>query len=257
MDLTSHQEIHQSVQYLAAAAKSFLPEQSTDFHTSLIWDADKTSFVSHEISEEGARLALNLEYYSLDVLHPEMGEIASYPIGGANHLDILNWIGREKYLLGIERDYSFEMHFELPYPKLHDRSTHTRVNKTDLQQHIALRNLANDVLHELNPVFDKMDKVLVWPHHFDSAVIGYFDDMPQLDSIGLGLAMPDSISDSPYFYAAAYKGNNAIDVKKLADLKSGKWENGDFKGAILVAENVDIQKGVAFCKEAINAFLNG
>ena len=67
MDLTSYQAIHQSAQYLAAAAKSFLPEQSTDFHTSLIWDADLTSFVSHEISEEGARLALNLEYYSLQV----------------------------------------------------------------------------------------------------------------------------------------------------------------------------------------------
>ena len=256
MDLTSYQAIHQSAQYLAAAAKSFLPEQSTDFHTSLIWDADLTSFVSHEISEEGARLALNLEYYSLDVLHPEMGEIASYPIGGANHLDILNWIGREKYLLGIERDYSFEMHYELPFPKLHDRSAHARIEKSELHHHASLRNLATEVLNEMKPVFDRMDDVLVWPHHFDSAVIGYFDDMPQLDSIGLGLAMPDSVSDVPYFYLAAYHGNKPIEAKDLPLLKSGKWENGDFKGAVLSAENLENQEGVAFFKEAINAFLN-
>ncbi len=256
MDLTSYQAIHQSAQYLAAAAKSFSLDQSTDFHTSLIWDAEKKSLVSHEISEEGARLGLNLEYYSLDVLHPEMGEIASYPIGGANHLDVLNWIGREKYLLGIERDYSFEMHYELPYPKLHDRSTHARIEKSELHLHIGLRNLANEVLHEMKPVFDRMDDVLVWPHHFDSAVIGYFDDMPQLNSIGLGLAMPDSVSDSPYFYIAAYKGNKTIESKALPLLKSGKWENGDFKGAILSADSVDVQNGVAFFKEVINAFLN-
>lgn len=256
MHLTSYQAIHQSAQYVAAAAKSFLPDHSTDFHTSLIWDAEKKSLLSHEISEEGARLALNLEYYSLDVLHPEMGEIASYPIGGANHLDILNWIGREKYLLGIERDYSFEMHFELPYPKLHDRSTHPRIEKSELQQHAILRNLATEALRDMKPIFDRMDDILVWPHHFDSAVIGYFDDMPQLDCIGLGLAIPDSVLDAPYFYIAAYKGNKAIEARDFPLLKSGKWKNGDFKGAILSADSVEVQNAVVFFKEAINAFLN-
>jgi hypothetical protein len=256
MELAPHQAIHQAAQYLATAAKSFLPDQAIDEHTSLYWDASKMSFISHPINEDGAVMAVNLEYYSLDFLDRYKEEISSFPIGGANHLAIINWIGREKYLLGIERDFSYEMHYDIPYPSLDDRSMLARLSKDDLLAHVALRTLADQALAEMKLVFDRTTELLIWPHHFDTGMLGYLDGMKHISSVGLGVAMPDDQFSEPYCYISAYDEKGAIGVNSFKPLTSGEWASAGFVGAVMPIANQTPLTLVAFMKEALAVYTN-
>lgn len=256
MDLAPYQAIHQAAQYVAATAKSLIPILSGDEHTSFYWDETKRSFISHPINEDGAVMALNLEYYSLDFLDAYKDELASFPIGGANHLAIINWIGREKYLLGIERDFDYEMHYKIPYPSLDDRSMHARLPKDELLVHAQLRTLAQHALKGMESVFDSTSEILVWPHHFDTGMIGYLEGMKHINSIGLGVAMPDDDLDQPYCYLAAYDEKGAINVSDFEQLSNGSWTNEGFVGAILPTEGQTKETLIAFMKEALASYTN-
>lgn len=256
MELKPYQAIHQAAQYLAATAKSLIANQTTDEHTSFYWDASKMSFISHPINEEGAVMAMNLEYYSLDFLDAYKEELASFPIGGANHLAILNWIGREKYLLGIERDFSYQMHYDIPYPSLDDRSMLQRLSKEDLLAHAKLRTLANNALEGMKAIFDNTTEVLVWPHHFDTGMLGYFEGMKHMSSVGLGVAMPDDQFGQPYCYLAAYNDQGTIQVNDFQSLSSGEWSREGFVGAVLPIADQTPATLNAFMKEALAAYTN-
>ena len=71
---------------------------------------------------------------------------------------------------------------------------------------------------------------------------------------GLGLAIPDNLSDVHYLYISGYKDGKAIEPTNFNALKNGTWINKDFKGAILPATQVSINEAVSFFKEAINQF---
>ena len=117
-----------------------------------------------------------------------------------------------------------------------------------------MRVLAQLVLEKIDKQYNLNTSIRIWPHHFDT---GIYSPLPDSDiTIGLGLAIPDSISNKHYLYISGYKNGNTIDTSKLPKLASGEWKSNGFTGAILNADTLVESEGVAFFKEAINQLKN-
>ncbi len=252
------QPLHQAAQYLAAAGKSFLPEASDDSHTNLCWDHETQSMLTWGLNAEGHKLALNFESYSLDFVHPHQGLIASFALEGARHLDIINWIGKERQFLGIEKPYSPELHYELPYGTIPDDFRFPSVNQETLNKLAALRSNVDAAVKYSTTFFHHFSFIRIWPHHFDTGALGYVDSAAHInsiiDTVGLGMAIPDSMINGHYYYASGWNGSTQPDLKNARDLQHGRWINGDWKGAVLEAEGTTEEEAKAFFKDAIDAF---
>ena len=255
--MTSTHALHLAAQYLAAAGKSFLPPQSDDSHTNLGWAADTQSLVSQPLNGAGDVLALNVANYSLDFVNPSQGLVSSYALQGARHLDLVNWIERERQVLNMGQAYVYKLHYELPYEKMTDAFTFPLVGQEELEGHSALRTLADLALKYSTVHFHHFSHIRVWPHRFDTGALGFVDNREHVnslvDTIGLGLAIPDGLVDDYYFYVSGWNGDTQPDLSAVAPLRQGRWYNKGWKGAVLPASGRSIMEVNAFLRQSIGA----
>ena len=114
----------------------------------------------------------------------------------------------------------------------------------------AQRVLAEKVIQKIKEAFNLNTACRVWPHHFDT---GIYAQMPNSEiTIGLGLAIPDNVSDKFYFYISGYKDGKTMDTSGFSKLALGEWKSDGFTGAILELSNTTEVDGVSFFKEAIS-----
>jgi len=252
--MTQTESLHRAVQYLAAASKSFLPAKEDDSHTNLAWNPTSKSFETHAFDKSGLALALNLEAYSLDFIHPVSGIEASFPLGGAKHLDVVNWIEREREFCKVPHPFSFDLHYNLPYDEeFDDHLAFPKLKLDDLKPHIQLRWLADKALALTSGHFDMFSDIRTWPHHFDTAAIGS-NLKDQEITFGVGLAIPDDVEDDYYFYVSKYIGNESVNVSRFSKLKNGEWKFDGWNGAILRASGKSLPEVLSFYAEAIKAY---
>lgn len=248
--------LHMAAQYLSAAGKSFLKHNDDDSHTTMQWDADEQTLFTDALNEEGLRLGLNMGAFALDFHHPLSGLEASYPLTGARHFDVVNWIERERAFCGLNGQYTFDLHYELPYEdSFADGFHYPRISGTARDKLSTLRDKAQTALQSLvaQAEIDSKGKVQVWPHHFDTGLVISHKARPNL-TFSLGLAMPDSLSDQWYFYLSAYQGEQVMAVSDITKLSKGLWLNEGFTGAILGAELHTSEQATQFFSEAIESF---
>ena len=252
--MTQNETLHLAVQYLATAAKSFCQSKDDDSHTSLGWNSDEKRLETHDLNAEGLRFALNYIEYSLDVIHPKSGLGASYPLGGAKHHDLMNWISREAKFAGIEKEYQFDLHYEIPHLNmLTDDFRFPASDLAQLNQLAQMRWLANKSLDMAKSSFVEVSDVRIWPHHFDTGMIGYFDKSKKV-SVGLGLAIPDENVDDWYFYLSGYHDNEPIKTDGFKSLKNGEWRSGKWNAAVLKASGKSLPIVSSFINEALKEF---
>lgn len=164
-----------AIQYLFATQASFAQQADISSDSLFDYHADSKTIRTASMTDEGACFGLNLEYFSIDVLHPDFGEMASYPLSNANHLEIINWIGREKYLLGIESNLNFKASTPEIEGVFHDRFHHAKVSKESLQALDSFFALISQVNAELNEVFDVVSSLKIDSSSFDVLLNGQID----------------------------------------------------------------------------------
>lgn len=252
--MTHIESLHRAVQYLAAASKSFLPAKDDDSHTNLGWNPISKSFETHPFDKSGLALAFNLEAYSLDFIHPVSGIEASFPLGGAKHLDIVNWIEHEREFCKVQNEYKFDLHYELPYEDaFDDQLVFPKMKDEDLKPHIQLRWLADKALALASANFDMFSDIRTWPHHFDTAAIG--TNLNEKGSTyGVGLSIPDNVVDDYYFYVSKYNGHESVNVSRFSKMKNGEWKYDGWNGAALKASGKSLPEVLSFYAEAIKAY---
>jgi len=59
------------------------------------------------------------------------------------------------------------------------------------------------------------------------------DDKGVRASIGVGLAVADSVVSEPYYYLYGWTRDGEIDFSKAPKLKRGEWRTKEWKGAVL------------------------
>lgn len=245
--------MHQAAQYIAAVGKSYLEKIPNDSHTNMRWDSASQAMVGRPLDEaKEISLALNYSSYSLEFVDTNVDVLASLYLGGSRHDAILFWIQEQADLHGIEGDFDFDLHYELPYPAMEMDMVFPEEDSNELQRLADLRSTVQNALSiVLNPIAAAQE-IRVWPHHYDigSMIITGVEDNVLLSSIGVGMALPDPMVDDLYLYTSAWRRDGA-DLDNMPKLTQGIWRNPDWNGATLPASELSEAEMVTFFQETI------
>jgi len=242
------EQMHLAAQYLAAAGISFLDAKADDSHTNLGFNTESGCLETHILSENNDQLLLCYQDFSL--LWKSKSGTKSFPLDGASHQGVLRWI-TETSKTSLNKEYSYDLHYELPYNS-DDPFTYKLNDAAALKELMDLRILAQSSLEKINQKYGFDTSIRIWPHHFDTGI--YTEITGSENSVGAGLAIPDSVCDAHYLYASGYDSNGRIATSGLKGLTKGKWGNEGFKGALLPANGLSESEAVQFFSETIERF---
>jgi hypothetical protein len=238
--------LHKASQYLCAAAKSYLEHKADDSHTSLEWLPELQALVTHPLGAFGDyQLALNFSSFSLEFLDANMDVVDSLYLENAQHVSIVNWIGETAMNLEIGELYTFDLHYELPYDNFGEDYIIPEPDWNEIERLGDLRTLANESIAYTLEVFGIEAPIRVWPHHFDTgAVIALNKDATR--SVGLGMAIADSMVPEDYFYVSAWSHDESLALVDMEPLPVGKWLFPKWNGAVLTASNASEKEVLTF-----------
>jgi len=231
----ARRQTHQAVQWLARAARAYLPLRPDDGHTSLGWDDRLTGFVTHPLPD-GSRLCLNVA--SLALGWGDRENTVWLSLGGHTDGQVRQWLGEQLAKQGLDAD---ALDAPAPYT-LTLNATYDAATLSDGLAELAVWFANADVSLgriRANMKERKLDvsEVRCWPHHFDLAsLISFPARNGETGYVGAGLSPGDGYYDEPYFYVSAYPRPDPATLPKLPEL--GRWHTHDFTAAVAPAHRV-------------------
>ena len=245
--------MHQAAQYIAAVGKSYLENVPDDSHTNMKWDSGANAMVGRPLdAAKEISLALNYTSYSLEFVDTNVDVLASLYLGGSRHDAILFWIQEQADLLGIEGDFDFDLHYELPYPAMEMDMVFPEEDSNELIRLADLRSSVQNALSSVLAPIAAAQEIRIWPHHYDtgSMIITGVEDNTLTSSIGVGMAVPDAMVDDFYLYTSAWR-RDGTGLENMPNLSLGKWRNPDWNGATLQASELKEAEITTFFQETI------
>ena len=256
-------QAHHAVQWLARAARAYVPPQPDDGHTNLGWDRALGGFTTHPLTD-GAWLSLRLTDLTL-ALHAGEGNVEHFNLEGHPDAHARRWLGEQLGKRGFDaRALDAPSPYEMP---THAVSRGTPYGTAGLKD--ALAELAawfGNAALSLGVVQERMtarhleaSPVRCWPHHFDLATLTTLTARDPTGYIGAGLSPGDDYYDEPYFYVSVHP---KPDPAALPDLPAlGHWHQRDFIGAVATARNILAAKNPQagtddFLRVAVDGALN-
>lgn len=241
--------MHLAAQYLATAAISFIDKKEDDSHTNLGW-------INHTMEthpfNNGDKLGLNYNDFSLEWIKRN-GNKEHLLLNNRTHKEIVEWLSKASSDNAMEKQYAYNLHYELPYEKINDTTRFKLTSKTKLDALIRNRDLAHHVISKVLITNNFKSSIRIWPHHFDT---GAFVKVNDNLSIGLGMAIPDAVIDDFYFYISGYSDNKSIDIALPKDIDIETYYTKGFKGFALAVSELNESSAVNFCQAAIDNYLN-
>ena len=241
--------MHLAAQYLAAAGISFVDKKEDDSHTNLGFISENGRMQTHPLSKSGDMLSLDYKKFTLD--WNSQNSKTSFRLDGATHKQVLEWL-KEVSNTFLKKEYVYAFHFDLPH-EIDDNFMFKLLDASKLQELMHLRILTQYTLEKILEDNRLESPIRVWPHHFDTGAYAHFENGSDI-SIGLGLAIPDSLCKEHYLYISGNRKGNAMDTSNFPKLDIGKWKNDGFKGAILPAATCVESEAVQFFQEAIDTY---
>lgn len=258
MNLNNQTEVvHRAIQLLVKSAKSWLPAKDDDSHTNIAWLKSEASFMARPFAL-GIIIKIELNSFELVVLQNELKE--KITLASKKHEDI------EQELLHIldkkglsKNDWIGSLHYELPYSEL-EQYIYPEAANVDFKEFIKARTFGQIVFENYEAQNGIELGLRTWPHHFDlgglytTATKANGDAMA---SIGMGLAMEDSLINEYYFYITHWKEGGVKVYPELPQLKhKGEWY-GDEPMAVLKLSGLDLddkkslEKAIEFIHHAV------
>ena len=133
-------------------------------------------------------------------------------------------------------DFKNELHYEIPSHPLDKDAIFSIKNENDFIEATNYRHNAKIILNKIAQQFEQEEPISIRPHHFDTGAffaIGKNEKGETTQTIGIGLAIPDSMIDEPYYYLSFWSENPIKGIEKLDALDAGKWMMPDWNGAVL------------------------
>jgi len=229
---------HCAAQWLARAARAYIPPTANDSHTNFGWDHGLGGFATHPLPDT-SRLALRIADMTLLLSGARDGEQA-LSLRDRNDADIRAWLAPQLSARGLDPAALDAMSpYEMPASPI---ATGGRYLLDGLEP--ALGELAgwydnasralDTVQQELVASGFHAPPVRCWPHHFDLDTLIYFDAQ-NTRSMGAGFSPGDEYYDQPYFYVSLYP---APDVTTLPALPIGHWHSRHFTAAVATSGHI-------------------
>ena len=244
--------LHYLSQNIAKVNITCLPKKDDDSHTTLSFDPVYRSLAGRWITRGEIKLI-----FALDLLNSRyvwrdeyFSEWASISFEGKTESEVEAEINESIVSLFPEKaPLVSKLHFEIPEYG-YGKSVLKAVSFETIMLWADCRRLANDACLSVLHALHRSDEIRIWPHHFDT---GVYVDVNDRIGIGFGLAMADSMSESPYFYLSGYPKGDSLNFDDVPDLLQGEWiVNDSWKGAILSIMDIDAE----YSSSQLNVFLH-
>jgi len=237
-------QAHYAVQWLARAARAYIPPQPDDGHTSLIWDRVIDGLKTQPL-KNGARLSLQIGNLTLALSDGDgPAGTPSIFLSGRTNAEVRKWLGER--LSGLNTgvgDLDTPLPYEIPAHAIAKGAAYDAIACADglaelaawysnaeillgqIQEHLAARKLATSA-------------VCCWPHHFDLAILTTLPKHPAdaTGYVGIGLSPGDEYYDEPYFYVSVYPRPDPATLPTLPMF--GHWHTHEFMAAVVVARKI-------------------
>ena len=256
-------QAHHAVQWLARAARAYVPPRPDDSHTNLGWDDKLDGFTTHRLKDD-VRLGLKITDFALVWLGEGIGRAQALPLSGRSDPAARKWLGERLDAIGLDESLlDMPSPYKMPEHAIAGGVVYEAVGRGDVLAELAA--WFSNANHALNDIREDMvgrkftaSPVRCWPHHFDLASLISLDPDPdgKVRSVNAGLSPGDEYYDEPYFYVSPYPYPDAASLPRLPKL--GHWHTRDFTAAIAAASQVLAAKDrkvetEAFLRDAIEA----
>jgi Family of unknown function (DUF5996) len=234
-------QAHHAVQWLARAARAFVPPQPDDKHTNLGWDGALDGFSTHPLKGDLC-LGLGMSHLTL-VLTGASAAPQSFALDGRTDADARRWLGERLAAHGLD---AHALDAKAPY------DISARAGGGDAYEVAGLADALSDLAawfadadRSLGRVRDQMSArglapspVRTWPHHFDMATVTLLEagHAEHARSVNAGFSPGDEHYEEPYFYISPYP---YPDMRKLPPLPApGHWHTSGFTAAVAPATRI-------------------
>ena len=249
MDHKAYTVLHRAVQYLATAAKSYVPSRPDDSHTNLGWNGQAMAFSTHDLDDTGVSLQFQVPSFQLQWVR-DHHLLAGFDLDGHTHTEIVAWITESAPSVGLPANYTFDLHYEISYP-LTPGYRFEKPEAEVLARLVELRSRGSTVLIGASIGLNLGLKPRVWPHHFDT---GYLIELDEGRAIGVGMAVPDKLIDDFYLYISGYQGHSYIDNSGMPEIALGKKYDDWWKGYAMPMPSDGQKNEISFLMESIRAY---
>ncbi len=193
---TAIQTLHHVTQFVAMTGKAYHPHSNDDAHTTLLWEANSLAQVGLWIEGTNQwRLGLDIMSFALFIENTK-GDRVDFPLHLEEKSNVISWLQMQFTDLGIDPlAWQWDLHYTIPDYPFDEGVPYRKPANNILRSYATQRTMTQEVLAPL-----QTESIRIWPHHFDTGALIQTDDL----TIGLGWAIPDSLSEWPYWYATRY-----------------------------------------------------
>lgn len=236
-------QAYYAAQWLARAARAYIPPRPDDGHTNLGWDNGFDGFVTHPL-KDGTRIGLRIPDLTLALLGRDGQPSHSFPLNGRTEAEARDWLGRQMQALGLAANKLDDpLPYALPPHPLAQGSAYTSAALAaplcELAAWYANGFCAlGSIMQRLVARGLPAPEVRCWPHHFDLDCLTSIGNggMGKTLSMGAGFSPGDRYYEEPYFYISVYPRPEVSALPRLPEL--GHWHMEDFLAAVAPASRI-------------------
>jgi hypothetical protein len=228
-------QAHYAAQWLARAARAYVPAQPHQRHTSFGWDEVFGGLTTHPLPD-GSRLGLRIAGLTLAFLdqHPQV-----LPLDGRTDSEVRTWLGGHvaarnlaagklddplpyvmpDHVLAVGARYSLDEIGDA-LAVLSTWYSNSNAALAGVQKHLAARKL-------------KAPPVRCWPTHFD---LDCPVDLGRGRTMGIGYCPGDEFCDEPYFYTSMWPEPSIPGLPLLPAM--AHWHTYKFLAALAPAHKI-------------------
>jgi hypothetical protein len=234
-------QAHYAVQWLARAARAFVPPQADHSHTNLGWDDALDGFTTHPLTGD---LRLELLIPDLTLVVAAEREQQSLALNGRTDGDARRWLGDRLSAYRLDASaLDAKAPYEIPDHPVGRGAAYGASELADpLAQLAAWFANANASLDRIRDTMSvrglSPSPVRTWPHHFDMASLTLLEagHAEHARSVNAGFSPGDEHYEEPYFYVSPYP---YPDPTKLPPLPAaGQWHTRGFTAAVAPASRI-------------------
>lgn len=237
-------QAHYAVQWLARAARAYIPPQPDDEHTNLGWDGALDGFTTHPL-KDGAWLSLKITDLTL-ALHVGEGRthVQSFSLDGRSDAQARPWLSEQLGAQGLDAHaLDAPSPYEMPAHAISQGAAYGPAGLGDALAELAAwfgnaALLLGSIQRQMIERKLAASPARCWPHHFDLATL---TTLPARNAdatryVGAGLSPGDEYYDEPYFYVSVYPEPDPAALPSLPTL--GHWHLRDFVAAVATAHKI-------------------
>lgn len=232
---------HLAAQFIALTGRYLIPKKPDGSNINMQYLPEKEMLLGNS-HPNGWVVGVHLKNQAVQVLNEKGIAKAEIFLEGKTFQEAFQEFKTALQNQGIDvSQLKTEQPYELPTGGLKEGKYFAIESDNAVSENIHYRHNAQLLISELDARFSDVESVRIWPHHFDTgtfATIARNEKGAASKTIGLGLAIPDSMVNEPYFYLSFWS-ENPLDIEyNPVKLPAGKWMIPDWNGAVLSVSEI-------------------